>query len=347
MSQAHPAESSVVDSTTPPAGAIAEAIPSNLDAQKRQILEKFNVSNPDSKIAVNAPIEDAGDADYEPEVSTDDEARVDGELDLVEASEEEDYGVEEVENAGEIPEDVDLRELMDSKQGIVIDGVRRSATDIHAAFRRQSKQNEAEKKVEDAQAELDKRSAALDEKATAIEVRKAEVDGNNYFSQFKAQLDKAQSELQQAAMNKDKATYDSLKMRIDAAMGNYNAEKKQFDDYMRQHGSANDEYQRKMLAERGYSELMSDTQRWGKLEAFVKESYSPRAFDLISNNAELIIMAENDRLYRNAKKSGATSKKRKSGRPSFTGGASSPLKPKPKLSEMDIVKQRILKSKGF
>ena len=127
-------------------------------------------------------------------------------------------------------------------------------------------------------------------------------DDYQQLGSFKTKIDQVGGAMQDAKNNDDVQEYNRLEMHMKDMTGKYNRAV----DYLRGKESnlaaSREKYVKDTLQKKGYGDLNSDTQRYGKLKDFANTQFSPHTWSIAQQNPEILMALEMARLHTSAGK---------------------------------------------
>ena len=329
MESNNPVEASV-DTTLPGLDtAVATVTDSKIDDLFTELYPETAAKVP---VEVDEPVE-VEDTEIEASGDEGDLAPLDSDSDTEESETEE---VEVDEDTESTPlEAVTIQDMIDGGQGIEIDGKVYSGNDIKSAFGRQTKQEVARNEVELAQKALAEERQNIAQYQQVIR-EKAEIqqhEGN--LNQYKAAIQRLQQQREDARLKNDTDTWNRIGMDLEPMLQQHTQAEHELNELVENNRNDNMGVQRQALQDKGFGELLSDQQRRNSLSEYISTDYSPSAFNAITNDAELLILAEKARLYDKAKSNVPKAKLKTSGKKSLRSGASKSKPAKTPVNRID------------
>ena len=299
-------DTGVASTASPDTGAIV----SNLDAEIDAIFAEH--VEPIAKVAAKAPVEAEELEEIMLEDSEDHDAS-DGGSDT-DATDVDETDESELETTSEI---VDWDEMKDFSYQI--DGKTYSANDLKAALGRQTKQAKDRTEVETARKAVETERSQVAELTQTLKKRQELLQHEAQLTSFVNRIQSLESQKENARKQGDTDKYTRIGMQIEPMIKQYHKARQNIDSQAAHNAQNNLSIQKTILESKGYGEVVADKQRRNALSSYLVDTYSDSTLGHVTNDAELIILAEKARLYDKAH-SGSKAKLKGSGK-TLKGGA--------------------------
>ena len=211
---------------------------------------------------------------------------------------------------------------------------------INAEVNKSRRNDEARENWEADKAALEQREAALERDTFAIEQQRIETIGNQYIEGLKTQARDLQSKIDAAANENDSHTVSLLNAQMSKLTSQYNTANAQIEEAKQNVAQAKEQAASEAaakLADYGYGELATDTQRKEKFREYVSAKLPPHLYGVINTSPELLAIVEQSRLYETRTATKPKTKMRGS-KKTLSGGAA---KSTPKSTPRDPIQGKI------
>ena len=298
-----------------------DAFVSNLDAQ---IDAMFDTPREPIVETADLPPEDAIEVDESKlEGSTEDDA-VEGGSDTDD--------VEETKSAEEELEDtpvsvVDWDEMQEHSYQIGDKAY--TANDLKAALGRLTRQKQDRTEVETARKEVANERSKLSELTQTLNTKHELLQHEAKLASYVNHIRSLEGQREKARKEGNQNEFTRLQMELEPMVNQYHKSRQDLDKQSAQNSAKNISIQKTILKDKGYGEILADKQRRDALSEYIKDTYSDTALGYVTNDADLIILAEKARLYDKAQSKAPKAKLKGSGR-TLKGGAT---KSRPKNSK--------------
>ena len=264
------------------------AIVSDLDAQIDEFFKEE--IEPLTKAAAKAP-EKAKEVDDDvlEDSGARDASEGDSDTDALDAAETDES---EPEDTSDI---VDWEEMKDFSYQI--NGKTYTANDLKSALGRQTKQQQDRTEVETARKEVEAERSKVAGLTQSLKKRQELIQHEAKLTSFGNHIQNLERQREAARQAGNVAAYTQLGMQVEPMIKQYHQSRKNIDDASAKNTNDNLSIQKTILEDKGYGDVLADTQRRNALSDYISSTYSDTALGQVTMDAELIILAEKARLY--------------------------------------------------
>ena len=267
-----------------------------IDAIAAEFLQSLEAPGEDP-VEEEQPLEVSEDEEQE---HSEDESPVEDEAETEEeemASEEE---VPEDESSEELPV-VDYDEAKNFK--FEFDGQTYTASQLKSALGRQAEHSKALNEVKSTKEAIEAEKAALAEQKEAVEKHFRAAESAHQLGSKQARIQEIQNSYREAYQQQDTHKMTMLEASLKFAKEDFNNAAQQVQQAEHERNQARVQAQATKLRDKGYGDLLSDSQRLSALSEYL-QGVSEEAYTAANYDADLLILAEKARMWDKSQQKG-------------------------------------------